>query len=250
MKLTVLVFLLSAISTGVTGQDSAYYKIYNRQITGRLILSHKFTGLRILRGDERFKYRPVTTYNAGIGFTYEWLTVNLGYGIGWINPNTDRDNTRSLDLQFHAYGRRIIVDALGQFYKGYRLSGTEEVRKDIRANAVGATAQYLLNADRFSYRAAFLQSEWQQRSAGSWLLGFNMYGGNVRSDSAIVPRANGEPAVERTTFFQTGPSAGYAYSYVYKKHFFATASASLSLDLSVLTISDGQQEKASDRCKP
>ncbi len=210
-----------------------YYQTYNRQITGRFFLSNKFTNLN-LRGDDFFlRYKPITSYNVGLGFTYQWLTLNVGYGFGFINPNLDRKNTRAIDLQFHPYGRKIAIDVLGQFYKGFRLpSENDFLRDDIRVNVVGATAQYIFNHEEFSYRAAFLQSEWQKKSAGSWLAGFEFYTGRVNGDSSMVPdRRRKEDKLRSVQFIEVGPSVGYAYTYVYRDHFFATGSASVSLDL-------------------
>jgi hypothetical protein len=214
---------------------TAYYQSYNNQITGRTFLSRKFTNFR-LRGDGySLLYRPNSSYNLGVGFTYQWITMNFGYGFDFLNPGLNKSNTRAMDLQFHPYGRKIAIDVLGQFYKGYRLATQDDVlRTDIRANAVGATIQYIFNHEEFSYRAAFLQSEWQKRSAGSWVAGFEIYAGNVKGDSSLVPEQNTkEKRIKGAEFVEFGPSVGYAYTYVYRQHFFVTGSASVSLDLGI-----------------
>ena len=213
--------------------NTDYYQPYNRQITGRVFLSNKFTNLNLRGDDFSLKYKPITSYNLGVGFTYQWLTINVGYGFGFLNPNLDRKSTKAIDLQFHPYGRKIAIDVLGQFYKGFRLPSQDDfLREDIQANVVGATAQYIFNHDEFSYRAAFLQSEWQKRSAGSWLAGFEFYTGGVKGDTSMIPNARlKEDKLKSVRFFEIGPSVGYAYTYVYQEHFFATGSASISLDL-------------------
>ncbi len=61
------------------------------------------------------------------------------------------------------------------------------------------------------------------------------YYGLVQGDSALVPSFSiGEnisefSEVTRVSFFKVGPSAGYAYSLIIAKKFFATASFSLNL---------------------
>ncbi len=115
----------------------------------------------------------------GIGATYRWATLNLAYGFGFLNPDRGRGKTKYLDLQFHGYGRKFSIDVLGQFYNGFYLTprgtgtthGTYYQRPDIEVGAVGASAQYIFNYRKFSYRAAFLQNEWQKRTAGTFLLG-------------------------------------------------------------------------------
>ncbi|HEY5825785.1 MAG TPA: DUF4421 domain-containing protein [Cyclobacteriaceae bacterium] len=247
-------FLLLILSFGeqASAQDTTdYYQTYNRQITGRVFLSNKFTNLN-LRGDNySLKYKPVTSYNIGLGFTYQWLTINVGYGFGFINPNLDKKKTRSIDLQFHPYGRKIAIDVLGQFYRGFKLPSQDELREDIRVNVVGATAQYIFNHDEFSYRAAFLQSEWQKRSAGSWLAGFEFYTGGVKGDSSIVPNASVRvDKLKSVSFFEIGPSVGYAYTYVYREHFFATGSLSVSLDVGFNTSTTEESKERSSGFSP
>ena len=231
--LIVFCTLLSVVCLANGSDTTVYYQAYNHQITGRFFVSNKYTNFR-LRGDGySLFYRPTTSYNLGVGFTHEWLTLNVGYGFGFVNPNVDKKGTRSIDLQFHPYGRKIAIDVLGQFYKGYQSSAPyDQLRTDIRVNAVGATIQYIFNYNKFSYRAAFLQSEWQKRSAGTWLAGFEVYAGAVRADSSLIPDQEllRQKLIE-SKFVEFGPSVGYAYTYVYREHYFVTGSASVSLDV-------------------
>jgi hypothetical protein len=222
-----------------------YYREYPNHISARFYFSRKYTTL-VFRNSEKdyaLLYRPNTSLNMGIGATYKWATINLAYGFGFLNPERGRGKTKYLDLQFHSYGRKIAIDVFGQFYKGFYLSprGTATLenkyylRPDINVHAIGASVQYVFNYNQFSYRAAFLQNEWQQKSAGTFLLGVEMFGGSIQADSSIVPKAI-DPALASTgigklTFVELGPSAGYAYTFVYKQHYFVTGAATVALDL-------------------
>jgi len=240
--------LLAGKCCADAGDTTTYYQTYNNQITGRTFISNKFTNFRLRGEGYSLLYRPITSYNVGVGFTHEFLTLNVGYGFGFLNPNVDKKNTRAIDLQFHPYGRKIAIDVLGQFYKGYRLTTPEEaLRTDLKVNVVGATVQYIFNHDQFSYRAAFLQSEWQKRSAGSWLAGVEFYSGSIRADSSIVPNQKlKEQRLKKSVFTELGPNVGYAYTYVYREHYFITGSASVSFDLGFNnTVSDAGKERES-----
>ncbi|MFT2007168.1 DUF4421 domain-containing protein [Pontibacter sp. 13R65] len=228
-----------------TSSENEYYQPFPDLLTTRFYFSQKYTGLRIRDkiDDSRYLYVPNTTLNMGIGATYKWATLNLGYGFGFLNPDKNQGDTRYLDLQAHIYPRKFVVDVFGQFYKGYHLQergrgvATDEafyVRPDLALTKIGASVQYLFNHERFSYRAAFMQNEWQKKSAGTFLLGFEMYGGRVAGDSVLVP----VPLIRNTAgnftslnFFEFGPNAGYAYTLVFKKHFFVTASAAANLGI-------------------
>jgi len=233
--------------------DTTYYQPYPNKITGRFYFSRKFTTL-ILRNqtkDYEIRYRPNTTLNMGIGATYKSVTLNLAYGFPFLNPQHGKGETKYLDLQLHSYGRRIAVDLIGSFYRGFYLTpkgkamnneGDYYVRPDVRVNAGGVTGHYVFNHREFSYRAAFLQSEWQKRSAGTWLAGLDIYGGSIQADSTAIPTAvDGEAAatgLKQMRFFEVGPSLGYAYTYVYKRHYFVTGVASVSLSTGFNTFYD------------
>ncbi|RAV99099.1 DUF4421 domain-containing protein [Pseudochryseolinea flava] len=226
------------------GQVNPYYQTYDNQVTGRTYFSRKFTTVVLNdRGSYTLRYRPNTTLNFGVGATYKWATLNLAYGFGFLNPEGGRGKTRYLDLQFHSYGRKISVDVLGQFYNGFYLGpkGTAApddrfyLRPDLKVRALGGSVQYIVNHEKFSYRAAFLQNEWQQKSAGSLLVGLEMFAGSIRADSTIIPTTIDQTLaadqITRFSFVEFGPNIGYAYTYVYNKHYFVTGAAVLSLDL-------------------
>lgn len=222
--------------------DTSFYVSYKRSITGRIYFSQKFTSVKIRDKGSVLNYRPNTTLNMGVGATYEWATLNLAYGFGFLNPDRGQGKTKYLDLQFHNYGRKFLLDFFGQFYRGFFLApkgyamSTDQyyVRPDLRVNEVGVSIQYVLNYRRLSYRASFLQNEWQKKSAGSFLVGLELYTGRMRADSTIVPtRINKDVAatqLKRVNFTELGPNIGYAYTYVYKKNFFLTGSVAISLN--------------------
>jgi len=240
--------------------DSSYYHSFDRYITTRFYFSQKFAGLELEKASNvsRFRYVPNTSLTMGVGITYQSISVNLGYGFGFLNTDHVKGKTSYLDLQSHIYGRKWTIDLLGQFYKGYYLkpkglAATDPqsyyVRPDLRIRLFGASAYHLLNADRFSYRAAHLQNEKQEKSAGSILIGAEIYYGIIKADSSLVPPVisenYGQKSVRQLNFIKAGPGIGYAYTFVIKQHFFLTGSlcASLSLDYSYQQGSVGKAEK-------
>ena len=238
--------------TQIQKYDSTYYVSYETMLTTRFYFSKKYTSLKFRDFGENYNvtYRPNTTLNMGVGATYKSFTLNLAYGFGFLNPERGKGETKYLDLQFHTYTRRFVIDMFGQFYRGFFLThnstnspNTEYyLRPDLSVNQIGASVQYILNHRKFSYRASFLQSEWQKKSAGTFIFGLEAYGGKIEADSTIIPTVvNTEEAKRSITelrFFEFGPNAGYAYTLVIKKHFFLTASASISLDFGQNTVFD------------
>jgi Domain of unknown function (DUF4421) len=92
-----------------------------------------------------------------------------------------------------------------------------------------------MNAEKFSYQAGLLQNEWQKKSAGSLLYGGEIYYGAIFGDSSLVPTL-ADPDIEmlgldKFHFFSIGPGVGYAYTFVYKEHYFLLGSATINLAL-------------------
>lgn len=221
--------------------DSTYYVSYDTMIAGRFYFSQKYTAFRIIdkADDVDIRYLPNTTLNMGVGATYGSATLNLAYGFGFLNPDKGQGETDYLDLQAHFYGRKWLFDFYGQFYNGFYSNdealqdadGNYYVRPDIKVREFGMNAQYMLNSKRFSYRAGFFQNEWQKKSAGTMLLGWQILSGISSSDSSFVPaptRASKYDTGKKISFFGIGPTVGYAYTLVIKKHFFVMASSSIT----------------------
>lgn len=256
-----LMVILSCMPlTSLYGQDSlpenAYFEAFPYHLTSRIYLSRKYTSLMIKdrATDKSYHYMPNSTLNLGIGATYRDLTLNLAYGFGFLNPERGRGESKYFDAQAHLYPKKLVIDVFLQFYKGYHLlpeglgaaiGESYFTRPDMRVRKIGASAQYVFNHGKFSYRAAFLQNEWQKKSAGTFLLGFEMYGGMAEEESNFIPAHLVEiPDRNFSTlrFLDFGPNAGYAYTWVFKEHFFITGSASTSLGAGYSTLI-GEQGK-------
>ncbi|MEP7278000.1 MAG: DUF4421 domain-containing protein [Bacteroidota bacterium] len=229
--------------------DSSYYQSFERYITTRFFFSQKYARLELEKSTNvaRLRYLPNTSLAMGVGVTYQSISLNVGYAFGFLNTDREKGRTRYLDIQPHIYGRKWVYDLTAQFYKGYYLnprgfaSNDPEkyyVRPDLRTQLLGLSAYRLLNPSKFSFRAALLENEQQRKSAGSVLIGAEIYYGIIKGDSAVVPATleNNylQKGVRRLDFIKIGPGIGYAYTYVINRAFYLTGSlsASLSLDFS------------------
>jgi hypothetical protein len=251
MKKFVLLYPLSFIfislargQNSVPDHDTSYYNTYRSMLTARAYLSRKYT---VLTFDPpapaaSFNYRSVTSLNIGIGATYHAFTLNIGVGINKFNPNQEKGQTKYLDLQGHFYARKWNLDLLGEFYKGYYL--TPEglaapagkpyyLRPDMGLSLVGFAMYRALNERKFSYQAGLLQNEWQKKSAGSILIGAEIYYGSIYGDSSLAPTlvdpSQSALEINKFHYFSFGPGIGYGYTLVYKEHFFILGSATINL---------------------
>lgn len=234
--------------------DSAYIDSFPNSIFLRTYYSQKFTGFHVdlQEQDIVLKYAPNTTRNLGVGFTYKWATLNLAYGFSFMNPDQGKGDTRYLDLQSHQYLGKWNIDFYGQFYRGYFLRNTpvefegKYLRPDLGVVEIGASIQYVFNHEKFSFKAAFLNTERQKKSAGTPFVGWDVFYGNVRADSTLVPffyQQELSPEYNNLFFLKTGPLTGYAYTLVIKKHFYISNALSLHYNVGVYTLSEENVEQ-------
>jgi hypothetical protein len=236
----------SAQFTRFAKHDSTYFVTYPQLLTTRFFFSQKYTALTLngSQNENDLRYRPNSKLTMGLGATYHVLSINISLGFGFLNPDKGQGKTKYLDLQGHLYPNKWVLDWYGQFYKGYYLypKGFDAPspesyyqRPDLAVNLYGLSLYRVLNNKKFSFRAAFLQNEWQKKSVGTFLLGGEINYGIMKADSSFVPynRTSEYPqaGVDHVNFFCFGPGVGYAYTLVIQKHFFMTGSAILNLNL-------------------
>ncbi|MEN8226803.1 MAG: DUF4421 domain-containing protein [Bacteroidota bacterium] len=226
--------------------DTNYIQVYKDELTTRMFLSRKQTGYSL--SDKYFT--PRLAYNTnpnllmGVGYTYSFLTLNLAVKLPFLNGDDDiYGESKYIDLQSHTIFRSYILDFYLQWHKGFYVSNPDELfngwepgqpyptRGDLRTNIVGVNIQYLFNSDRYSYKASFVQNEFQKRSAGSPIVGIESYWMLGMGDSLLIPGSithlnileNYVP-FNQVDMFNVGVNGGYAYTFVMKQRIYLSAS--------------------------
>ncbi|MBB6461280.1 DUF4421 domain-containing protein [Flammeovirga kamogawensis] len=232
--------------------DSTYYTSYNDDLHIRLYNVYKFNDLLIQDKNDRSNniiYSPNGNLNVGFGFTYRGLGINIGLNLPAINNDDDiYGKTTKLDMRSYMYGRKYAIDFGLQFYQGFYLKNTiknippfpdttppQEIRGDMQVNTIGFTAFKIHNYEKFSFRAAFSQTEVQKKTAGSPIYGPYLNVLHFSADSALIQ--DGEHGlisnVKDGWYTSTGFSGGYAFSIVLFKQFFITGSAAFGYGLAI-----------------
>lgn len=214
-------------------RDTNYIKEYGSDITGRIYYTRENTGLTLRAPDNpAFDYKPNNSKGLGLGLSYRYLTLNVSFRL--LGTDKEKGKTNSLSLQTSLYKEQWVYDFVYQHFKGmylspkdvYNSSGNYYLRPDIRSTLVGGDFWRIMNSDRFSYRAVMTQNEWQMKSAGTLLLGGELYYGDSKGDSGLVPQVLApnypQEGIDKIRFFRVGAGIGYAYTYVFKKHFFVS----------------------------
>jgi len=235
-----------------TSTDTSYIVNYSTDLTSRLYLSQKSASFRLYDGEMKksLDYLPNEKLVIGIGANHGFLGVNLGIGVPFLNNDDDKYGTTNyLNLSTRLITRKLYFDLLLQFYNGYYLSnsavmlrdwpqdGGYLLRGDLRTYSIGLSTHYIFNHKKFSYRASFLQNEWQKRSAGSFLLGGEVYYHVMKGDSSLVPKNlkyNNffeNQHFSQVDIFTIGPTVGYGYTLVVHQNWFLSLSLTLNLAL-------------------
>jgi len=198
----------------------------------RLYTVTKSNNLEIVNGDDRLVLKPNGQTNLGVGFNFK----SLGFGIAFGFPKSDASNnkyvkTNRFDFQFTVYSNKIGIDGFFQLYKGYYNSNPGDFLdwnedyfpkvKDLRVISIGISAFYIFNSDCYSYKAAFVRNQVQEKSAGSFILGIFGYHDEANTDNGFIPQEY--PDSIRNDFdlkaFQSTPlgvSIGYMHTFVFR----------------------------------
>ena len=197
-----------------------YDSLYIRKPSQRLMLK--------LRGNvsgAAFRAKRLNTdydFNVGLRSNVNVTTaVSANYrGLGValsINPLKLAGRNADFEFNMNAYGNRYGADVIyssSQTYHGsIKLGGMvnyDVVAGQVRQRLLAVNAYYAFNYRRFSYPAAFTQSQLQLRSCGSWMIGFSFMGSYLHFDSDIY--LGSQEAHARMVYFALG--GGYGYNFV------------------------------------
>ena len=207
----------------------------------RLYLLRKSNNLEITNGNQTLKLNPNGLLVIGLGFNYKSIGIGIGFGI----PNTARSNqkkgkTNQFDVQFSVYGKSIGIDGFLQIYKGYYNSNPNDFvdwpsdtlpqYPEMKIVSAGVSAFYIFNSKKFSYKAAFVRNQIQNKSAGSFAVGIFGNYDDVDSPGGFIPKEF--PDSLKTQFdlsafraISLGIYAGYMYTFVLSEKFIINLSA-------------------------
>lgn len=231
--------------------DTNYISSYTTDYTTRLFSSIKYSMMGYDDGDvdQRLAYRPNNKMLLGVGVNHGFLGLNIGVNFPFVNQDDDiYGETKYYDFTLRIFAPKFNLTGYLQTYRGFYLRNTSTlfsnwkegdpyyIRSDMHTNTIGLDISYIFNSDRFSYRAALVQTEWQKKSAGSMVIGGSIIYNYTSGDSSIVPYNLAYPyfydgvKFNRSSIFSIGPQIGYAYTLVIKKHLFLTGSLNGSLN--------------------
>jgi hypothetical protein len=145
-------------------------------------------GRASLNGD---LYRNTNDY-LGAGITYGWLDGDLSFALpGTTYLKEERSNLKQFKFGLSHTRRKLVFRWYYMESKGAVLSSSDnefESSPSIHEVRLGMQATYIFNWSRYSYRASMYQSEYQLKTAGSFLLRLEPFYRDLGTkDGSIIP---------------------------------------------------------------
>lgn len=219
--------------------DTTYIENLSKQVNVFIYSKSKYNRLSIKNKttNKELKYTPNDLIGLGIGFNYKWMGLSVAFNLPFINNDDDKyGRTKRLDASMNIFAHQYLVDVYFNYYKGFYIknpeildtafdkSGAYPTIPSMGSNNFGFSYYYVINHQKFSYRAGFIQNEKQKKMAGSMIVGFITHVSGVNADSAFVPHTLTQEIedakrynIKSLSFFDIGPMFGYAYNFVIAK---------------------------------
>lgn len=169
-----------------------------------------------------------TDISATVGATVSYRGLSLGFS---LNPaklyGRNKDNTFTLT----SYGNRMGIDlsySSANTFNGKAEHGQESQSisaGNVKMNLLEANAYYSFNRRKFSFPAAFTQSQVQKRSCGTWLATMSAFAGRFATDDGTIP---GLPAT-KLSILNIAVGAGYAHNFALGRKWLLHVSATPQL---------------------
>lgn len=159
--------------------DSNYVRKYLSPNDIRLFYGAQGNNLSLgtkQEGDAQLNGNVYTNTNdyVGVGVTYKWLDGDLSFSLpGTTYLKEERSNLTQFKLGISYSMRKLSFRGYFQDSKGVVVSGSDnefETTPSLHERRFGLQITYLFNAYKYSYRASLYQSEFQVKSAGSFMI--------------------------------------------------------------------------------
>lgn len=218
-----------------------YYADYSDLLAIRIYTNTKWNTLDIIKDDQRLSLKPNSPTSLGAGFNYKDYGLAIAFGLPKSASSKEKyGDTKRLDIQANMYGKKFGFDGFTQIYKSYYNSNPEDFVEwenearpklpDMQIVSIGLNAFFLFNADKFSYKAAFVRNQDQLKSAGSFTAGIFGHLDMANTDNGFIPLELPDSIgnnfdLKSFNTLAIGVTFGYLYTWVISDHFFINVGA-------------------------
>ena len=174
-----------------------------------------------------FKLDPARSASVYTSLQYRSVELGFGFSPGFLNPDRELESARVYNLDFRVYAGRWMQTFTYLDQQGFRadLAGERFYFPEFGSRKVGGTTSYKFNP-HFSFRSVFAQSEWQAKSAGSFVPRLTGFYTRYRADLG-----EGEDTLHT---FDVSLGPGYHYTWVVHPRGMVSAGNTTALGISFL----------------
>ena len=239
-RFSVFILFLTLCSYCLAQVDSTYIGSFEQPYSVQVYSASNFMALNheIGNDSEGTTYMSNAPFALGLGASWGKSSFGFSYGFNFMrNRKKGNTKTNSLAFQYRYYGQKFIADLIFQDYKGLYVEDEKKdetyyLYPDIHIKQYAALWQYIFNNKKFSYRAAFNQTERQLKSAGSFQLGGGIYYNRLKVDTTFVLNEK-----RKINNIQLGINGGYTHTWVIKKNYYISGSISAGVNVGTEYIS-------------
>jgi len=255
--------LLSQTDEDDTVLQNEYYSDLSDLLHLKLYSLVKINTLEIKVDNDHLRLEPNGVFSLGAGFNFKGFGIGLGFGIPSSQKSIDKyGKTTRFDIQASIYSKRIGGDAYLQAYKGYFCSNPGDFvdwdkdyypqLPDMQTTSLGVSIFYIFNNKKFSYKAAFVRTQIQKKTAGSFTAGLFVTYDDVATDSGFFPTELPDSVgydfdLTAYRYFATGVNVGYMFTWIISKSFFLNIAAVPGLGYRDTRIKNIAGESASEK---
>ncbi|MCK9452108.1 MAG: DUF4421 domain-containing protein [Bacteroidales bacterium] len=241
-----VLYLLSFISKDAQAQiDTTYIKRFKDKLTVRVYSLNEAATLVIdpLAEGPDLSYRPNSKQHFGVAAYYKWFGLGLAVQSPFANTNEDiYGDSKSIDIRLNVYGRLLNAELAYVNYRGFYLENTPKIidsylpgnpyfiRDDLTIESVSGLVYFVTNHRKHSFKAAYIQNEYQLKSSGSLIIAPAFQLNRLKADESLIPQdyiakydVFDEDKLVRGKFNVVGVFVGYSYTLVFLKRFYVNA---------------------------
>ena len=209
---------------GCTAQEDSlanpYFRKFDDNITTRLSLTTASNSFSLFDKETNTNYDivPNDRERLGIAVSYRSVAFSFGYAPNFLAINKDNADSKLVTFNFRSFYKKWTQSF--DFYKqnGFYLEspGIKVPLNDVKTLKIGGQTTYSFNPN-FSFRAYTMQTEWQQKSAGTFAPTLSLYYTKLRFRISDFD--------ESGEIYTVAISPAYHYNFIIRKHFFASLGA-------------------------
>lgn len=224
--------------------DSSYLVSYRNDVTARFYFVNEEVNFAVHPPSGQHILQYTTNNDLKIGFDvfHKWWRIGLAVNNPFAGSDRKQKGSSSIiDIRLNAYGNALALDLSIQDQSGFFLKNIGELspdwqqgddypkRPDMHIFSFGAIVYYIDNYKKHSFKGAFIHNERQLKSSGSFIVSPSFVYLNMQSNYTLIPMfytdrydIPEDELLQSGKFLTFGVSAGYSYTYILNKSFYAS----------------------------